>query len=218
GPLLGSLSESPMPIRPGAMQRPRGCRCGNTLRHRYDEVGLPCSSTMGSPAPTSTYAISRPRTRLRCFWYGNAAEITFAAPVAAEARPAAALEAGADTMRCMTHSFQVGGAALDVNMRRAVQSLNCTRVVPALAKAGSSIRPCSGWLGTWGWGFRSIPWGKWGVGKAPRCKETSTCSATFCGRLPSDSPSTAAMAVRFQRSHHAAWPKRPIDARHEPQQ
>src|SRR5258708_2870142 len=39
-----------MPIRSGAMQRPRGCRCGNTLRQRYDEVGLPCSSTMGSPS------------------------------------------------------------------------------------------------------------------------------------------------------------------------
>src|SRR5215475_9722630 len=64
-----------MPIRSGAMQRPRGCRCGNTLRHRYDEVGLPCSSTMGSPCPISTYAISLPRTRRRCFWYGNAAEI-----------------------------------------------------------------------------------------------------------------------------------------------
>src|SRR5262245_56603578 len=47
GPLLGSLSDSPMPIRSGAMQRPRGCRCGNTFRHRYDEVGLPCSSTDG---------------------------------------------------------------------------------------------------------------------------------------------------------------------------
>src|SRR5262245_2681943 len=66
-----------MPIRSGAMQRPRGCRCGNTLRQRYDEVGLPCSSTMGSPSPTSTYAISLPRIRRRCFWYGNAAEIMF---------------------------------------------------------------------------------------------------------------------------------------------
>src|SRR5215813_10509194 len=64
-----------MPIRSGATQRPRGSRCGNTLRQRYDEVGLPCSSTIGSPLPTSTYAISRPRTRRRCFWYGNAAEI-----------------------------------------------------------------------------------------------------------------------------------------------
>src|SRR6516225_8710946 len=81
GPLSDSLSESPMPIRSGAMQRPRGCRCGNTLRHRYDEVGLPCSSTMGSPSPTSTYAISRPRARRRFFWYGNAAEIMFASPV-----------------------------------------------------------------------------------------------------------------------------------------
>src|SRR5205823_3411066 len=55
-------------------------RCGNTLRQRYDEVGLPCSSTMGSPSPTSTYAISLPRTRRRCFWYGNAAEIMLASP------------------------------------------------------------------------------------------------------------------------------------------
>src|SRR5262245_38054968 len=70
-----------MPIRSGAMQRPRGWRCGNTLRQRYDEVGLPCSSTMGSPSPTSTYAISLPRTRCRCFWYGNAAEILFASSV-----------------------------------------------------------------------------------------------------------------------------------------
>src|SRR5262249_40683655 len=80
GPLPGSLSESPMPIRSGAMQRPSGCRCGNTLRQRYDEVGLPCNSTMGSPCPTSTYAISQPRTRRRCFWYGNAEEIMFASP------------------------------------------------------------------------------------------------------------------------------------------
>src|SRR5262245_60092839 len=32
---------------------------------------------MGSPCPTSTYAISRPKTRRRCFWYGNAAETMF---------------------------------------------------------------------------------------------------------------------------------------------
>src|SRR5262245_14484096 len=70
-----------MPIRSGAMQRPRGCRCGNTLRHRYDEVGLPCSSTMGSPSPASTYAISHPRIRRRRFLYGNAAEITFVSPL-----------------------------------------------------------------------------------------------------------------------------------------
>ena len=70
-----------MPMWSGAMQRPSGCRCGMTFRHRYDEVGLPCSSTMGSPSPTSTYAISRPRTCRRCFWYGNAAEIMFASPL-----------------------------------------------------------------------------------------------------------------------------------------
>src|ERR1700750_2953258 len=78
GPLLGSLSESPMPIRSGAMQRPNDSRCGNTLRQRYDGAGLPFNSTMGSPCPTSTYAISRPRTRRCCFWYGGAAEIIFA--------------------------------------------------------------------------------------------------------------------------------------------
>src|SRR5215469_4242666 len=81
GPLFGSLSELPIPIRSGAMQRPSGCKCGMTLRQRYDEVGLPCSSTMRSPSPTSTYAISLPRTCRRCFWYGNAAEIMFASPV-----------------------------------------------------------------------------------------------------------------------------------------
>src|SRR5262252_2847712 len=73
-----------MPIRSGVMQRPNGCRYGNTLRQRYDEVGLPCSSTMGSPFPTSTYAISWPRARRRCFRYGNAAEILFASFNAAE--------------------------------------------------------------------------------------------------------------------------------------
>src|SRR5262249_32981678 len=61
-------------------QRPSDCKCGNTLRQRYDEVGLPCSSTMGSPRPTSTYAISLPRTRRHCFWYGSVAEIMWASP------------------------------------------------------------------------------------------------------------------------------------------
>src|SRR5262249_45147137 len=79
--LSGSLSEAPMPIRSGAMQRPSGCKCGNTLRQRYDEVGLPCSSTMGSPSPTSTYAISLPKSRRRCLWYGNAAEIKLPSPL-----------------------------------------------------------------------------------------------------------------------------------------
>jgi len=36
----------------------RCCKCGNMLRQRYDEVGLPCSKTMGSPSPATTYAIS----------------------------------------------------------------------------------------------------------------------------------------------------------------
>jgi hypothetical protein len=53
----------------------------------------------------------------------------------------------------MKRSFQVGGprsTKYDVNMRRAVKSLNCTRVVPALAKAGSSIRLWSSWPATSG--------------------------------------------------------------------
>src|SRR5713101_7421829 len=91
-----------MPIRSGAMQRPRGCRYGNTLRQRYDEVGLRCSSTMGSPSPTSTYAISLPRTRRRCFWYGNAAEIMLASPsffvVAMLASPSFFVVAAADDL------------------------------------------------------------------------------------------------------------------------
>src|SRR5882762_9374429 len=47
---------------------------------RRGGVAVPCNSTMGSPCPTSTYAISRPRTRRRCFWYGNAAEIMLPSP------------------------------------------------------------------------------------------------------------------------------------------
>ena len=54
GPLGSSFSDSPMPMRSGAMQRPNDARCGMTLRHRYDDVGLPCRKTMGLPAPTST--------------------------------------------------------------------------------------------------------------------------------------------------------------------
>ena len=41
-------------------------RCGNTLRQRYDEVGLPCSSTMGRPLPP-------PRTPSRCRGHAAAA-------------------------------------------------------------------------------------------------------------------------------------------------
>src|SRR5262249_24450118 len=70
-----------MPISSGAMQRPSGCRCGMTLGQRYDEGGLPCSSTMGWPPPISTHAMLLPRTCRRCFWYRNAAEIMFASPL-----------------------------------------------------------------------------------------------------------------------------------------
>src|SRR5262249_62107903 len=67
----------------------------SAARRRSDEVGLPCSSTIGSPSPTSTYAISLPRTRRRRrFWNGNAgeifssgkAEIIFAPPIKVDRR------------------------------------------------------------------------------------------------------------------------------------
>src|SRR5262252_6642650 len=51
-----------MPTRSGAMQRPRGTRCGITFLQRYDEVGLPWKKTIGSRAPSSTYAIPTPST------------------------------------------------------------------------------------------------------------------------------------------------------------
>src|SRR3954467_9804224 len=78
---------------------------------------------MGAPSPTSTYAISRPRTRRRCFWYGNAAEIMLASPVAA---------AGVTSLLfivwdiffivwdiAMKRSFQVGGGPRSMKERRA---------------------------------------------------------------------------------------------------
>ena len=54
GPGSASLSEAPMPIRSGAISRPRPSRWGITLRHRYDEVGLPWMNTIGSPASPSS--------------------------------------------------------------------------------------------------------------------------------------------------------------------
>src|SRR5215472_16141997 len=69
-----------MPIRSGAIQRPSGCRCGNTLRQRYDDVGLPWRNTIGSPCPTSTYAMSLSKIRRRFFLYGNAVDIILASP------------------------------------------------------------------------------------------------------------------------------------------
>src|SRR5262245_11571815 len=51
-----------MPIKSGARQRYLSARYGITLRHRYDEVGLPCRKTMGAPLPVSTYAMLVPST------------------------------------------------------------------------------------------------------------------------------------------------------------
>ena len=48
------------------MQRPRPSRCGMTLRHRYDDVGLPCRNTMGSPAPGLHITLDAEVRRLRC--------------------------------------------------------------------------------------------------------------------------------------------------------
>src|SRR5580700_9091679 len=44
-------------MRSGATHRACGERYGMTLRHRYDEVGLPCRKTTGSPEPVSAYEI-----------------------------------------------------------------------------------------------------------------------------------------------------------------
>ena len=39
--LRSGLSDMPMPMRSGAMARPKEVTCGMMLRHRYDDVGLP---------------------------------------------------------------------------------------------------------------------------------------------------------------------------------
>src|SRR5687768_17163719 len=62
-------------MRSGARQCPWPATCGMTLRHRYDDVGLPCRNTTGSPCPTSTYAISLSSTFTRRRSYGSAAEM-----------------------------------------------------------------------------------------------------------------------------------------------
>src|SRR5258708_36859444 len=133
--MSGSLWEAPMPIRGGAMQRPRGGRCGNRLRQRYDEVGLPCSSRRGSPSPTSTYAISRPWTRRRCFWYGNTAEIMLASPsffvVAEEHRRPRA---------CPQPSCGQRGLPEGYTGRHAASS--CPRVGPQSAAVLGCLRTC----------------------------------------------------------------------------
>jgi hypothetical protein len=41
---------------------------------------------MGSPLPTSTYAISQPRTRCFFFWYGNSPEIILPSPLSCSER------------------------------------------------------------------------------------------------------------------------------------
>src|SRR5271169_4959404 len=51
GPLFESFSESPMPIKSGAMQRPKCSRWGITLRHRYDEVGFRATGRSDRPVP-----------------------------------------------------------------------------------------------------------------------------------------------------------------------
>ena len=58
-------------VAPGAATR---CARGTT---RWD---CRAAARWGSPSPTSTYAISLPPTRRRCFWYGNAAEIMLPSP------------------------------------------------------------------------------------------------------------------------------------------
>jgi hypothetical protein len=131
-----------MPIRSGAMQRPNGCRCGNTLRQRYDEVGLPCSSTMGSPCPTSTYAISLPRTCRRCFRYGNAAEILFASNAAETmfASPGVA----DDRRRANAHPWCDPEEPVSLSIARRTQALPILRRLDRNCSASPDHRECSG--------------------------------------------------------------------------
>src|SRR5262245_46605019 len=113
-----------MPIRSGAMQRPSGCRYGNMLRQRYDEVGLPCSNTMGSPSPISAYAISLPRTCRRFFWNGNAAEIMFASPVVDDyqAPPRTHYQS---IMPASGHSRHSGYPGVSASLPKATEVLRC---------------------------------------------------------------------------------------------
>src|SRR6266404_3399857 len=69
--------DSPIPIRSGAMHRASGATCGIILRHRYDEVGLPCRKTTGSPLPVSAYDIEVPSSSTFLRGCGSAAEICF---------------------------------------------------------------------------------------------------------------------------------------------
>src|ERR1019366_6341884 len=72
---VDDLPESPIPIRSGARHRALALRCGMMLRHKYDEVGLPCRKTIGSPALVSTQAISVPSTATRFRGCGSLGEI-----------------------------------------------------------------------------------------------------------------------------------------------
>jgi hypothetical protein len=51
-PISVGLSERPKPIRSGATLRPGSC--GMMFRQRNEEVGSPCSSSVGLPSPSST--------------------------------------------------------------------------------------------------------------------------------------------------------------------
>src|SRR5437899_994103 len=66
-----------MPMRSGARQRPAPSSRAMTLRHRYDDVGLPCRNTIGSPTPTSTQAMWLSSTRSRRRSYQSAAEMAW---------------------------------------------------------------------------------------------------------------------------------------------
>src|ERR1700722_13348039 len=62
-------------MRSGATHRACGARYGTMLRHKYDEVGLPCRKTTGSPAPVSAYEIQVPMSSSFLRGCGSAAEI-----------------------------------------------------------------------------------------------------------------------------------------------
>src|ERR1700687_4615662 len=60
---MAGLPDRPMPIRSGARQRAVPVSSGMTVRHRNDDVGLPCSKTIGSPSPWSSQCIVESSTR-----------------------------------------------------------------------------------------------------------------------------------------------------------
>src|SRR5438105_15109190 len=70
-----------------------------TSRHRYEELGIPCSSTSGGPCPVRRYAISPAKVRI------------FRLLRASGAIPMSSVVIGGDTVGVGARSRRDGGAA-----------------------------------------------------------------------------------------------------------